>query len=225
MKTSRASRPVDRRRIRAIDKALRLAYGSPHHANKTDPLDELIFILLSQMTTSPSFCRVYDRLKRTYPTWDALAALPLARLKALIRDAGLTGQKAPRIKTILRTLAATYGRATLNPLRTMADAEAEAFLTSLPGVGTKTAKCVLMYSLGRQVLPVDTHVWRVARRLGLVDAKVPYAKVHEALEAAVPPRLRYTLHVNALAHGRKVCLAVRPRCGACPLRRSCPSRQ
>jgi endonuclease III len=207
--------------VRAIDRALRSAYGSPHHNNKTDPLDELVFILLSQMTTGPSFCRVYDRLKTAYPSWDQVAALPLKRLKAAIKDAGLSGQKAPRIKAILRKLVACFGSASLDALQAMTNSEAEAFLTSFPGIGTKTAKCILMYSLGREVLPVDTHVWRVAHRLGLIDASIPYTRVHDALERVVPPPLRYSIHVNAVAHGRKVCLALRPRCDACPLRRLC----
>jgi endonuclease III len=198
------------------------AYGSPRHDNKADPLDELVFILLSQMTTGPSFNRVYDRIKAESPTWNALADMPLAGLKALIKDAGLSGQKAPRLQAIFRKLKADFGSVTLTPLAGMTDAGAEAYLTSLPGVGVKTAKCILMYSLGRQVLPLDTHVWRVTKRLGLVADTVPYPKAHAAAEAAVSPADRYSLHVNGLAHGRAVCLALRPRCGQCQLLRLCP---
>jgi endonuclease III len=200
---------------------LHAAYGSPRHGNKDDPLDELVFILLSQMTTQPSFNRVFDRLKTACPRWETLLGIPLARLKAIIKDAGLSGQKAPRLKVIFRKLKKDFGSVTLQPLAAMTDQGAEDYLTSLPGVGIKTAKCILMYSLGRQVLPVDTHVWRVTRRLGLVSTSVPYAGVHKSLEAIVPPESRYSFHVNSIAHGRSLCLALRPKCSACPLRRIC----
>jgi len=209
---------------RAHRAALLLAqrYGSPRHRNKADPLDELVFILLSQMTTAPSFGRVYERLKESTGGWAHVRRMPLRRLKSLIKDAGLSRQKAPRIKAILKKVAADFGKLSLAPLRRMEDAAAERYLTALPGVGVKTAKCVMMYSLGREVLPVDTHVWRVARRLGLVSGAVPYARVHGALEAVVAPGDRYAFHVNAISHGRAVCTALRPKCRTCPLRRFCP---
>jgi endonuclease III len=217
-----ADRVALRRKAHRVAKLLHAAYGSPRHGNKDDALDELVFILLSQMTTGPSFNRVYDRVKAEYPTWDPLAEIPLTRLKALIKDAGLSGQKAPGLKAALQKLKRDFGAVTLAPLSEMTDAEAERYLTSLPRVGVKTAKCILMYALGRQVLPVDTHVWRVTRRLGLVGEEVPYSKVHDALEGVVRPADRYSIHVNGLAHGRALCVALRPRCAACPLRRLCP---
>jgi endonuclease III len=182
----------------------------------------LIFILLSQMTTGPSFNRVYHRVKATYPNWESFLAMPLEDIKAVIKDAGLSGQKAPGLQAILQKIKDDFGAVTLQPLADMTDQDAERYLTSLPRVGTKTAKCVLMYALGRQVLPVDTHVWRVTRRLGLVSEDVPYTKVHEAVEAVVRPGDRYSIHVNGVAHGRALCLALRPRCASCPLRRICP---
>jgi endonuclease III len=216
------SKATLRRRVSRIARILHITYGSPRHDNKDDPLDELVFILLSQMTTGPSFNRVYRRVKSTYPTWEPFLTMPLAELITAIKDAGLSGQKAPRIQTIFRKLKQDFGAVTLAPLVEMTEAEAEHYLTALPGIGVKTAKCVLMYSLGLQVLPVDTHVWRVTRRLGLVGDDVPYTKVHDALEAVVPPAERYSVHVNGIAHGRAACLALRPRCASCPLRRMCP---
>lgn len=174
------------------------------------------------MTTGPSFNRVYDRVKAAYPSWDPFLAMPLAEVKDVIKDAGLSGQKAPGLKAIFQKLKDDFGAVTLAPLADMTDAEAERYLTSLPRVGIKTAKCILMYSLGRQVLPVDTHVWRVTRRLGLVGEGVPYTKVHDALEAVVPPADRYSIHVNGVSHGRAVCIALRPRCAICPLKKVCP---
>lgn len=221
-----AAEAVDRAvlRRRAHRAALLLAqrYGSPRHGNKADPLDELVFIVLSQMTTAPSFGRVYERLKAASGGWAHVRRMPLRRLKSLIKGAGLSHQKAPRIKAILSKVAADFGRPSLGPLRRMDDAAVERYLTALPGVGVKTAKCVMMYSLGREVLPVDTHVWRVARRLGLVGGAVPYPRVHGALEAVVAPADRYAFHVNAVSHGRTVCTALRPKCRTCPLRQICP---
>lgn len=184
-------------------------------------MDELIFILLSQMTTHQSYERVFDRLKAKAPTWDVVAGMPLRRLKGLIKDAGLSNQKAPRIKTILRRIRADFAEFSLSQLAGLETPEAERYLTSLPGVSMKTAKCVLMYSLGREVLPVDTHVLRVSRRLGFTDQKVIGARAHRDLEALVPPEFRYSFHVNAIAHGRLRCLAQNPRCGACVLKSIC----
>ncbi len=211
-----------RRRAHLAVRILSQAYGSPRHGNKRDPLDELVFIVLSQMTTAPSFQRVYDRLKATTGGWARVGRMALRQLKSVIKDAGLSDQKAPRIKAMLRRVEADFGRPTLSPLRRMDDAAVERYLTALPGVGVKTAKCVMMYSLGREVLPVDTHVWRVASRLGLVGGTVPYSRVHGALETVVAPADRYAFHVNALSHGRVICTASRPKCRDCPLRRLCP---
>jgi endonuclease-3 len=210
-----------RRRASRATTILREHYGSPRHDNKDDPLDEVVFIVLSQMTTHHSFGRVFKRLKEVAPSWDEVLRMPLEDLVAVIADAGLSNQKAPRIREILRRTLADFGSVTLEPLRAMSDQEAERYLCSLPGVGTKTAKCVMMYALGRPVLPVDTHVWRLARRLDLVGDDVPYGRVHAALEDVVAGPDRYAFHVNAIAHGRVRCLPRRPRCDRCPLLQLC----
>ncbi len=200
-------------------------YGSPRLNNKDDPLDELVFIILSQMTTGPSYERVFERLKAGVDGWDSLDLVPITQIQSLIADAGLANQKAPRLAAIAARLRADFGKVSLGPLRAMADGVAEDYLTSLPGVGTKTAKCVLMYSLGRKVLPIDTHVERISRRLGLIGEAVSLASRHPVLEAVVAPEDRYDFHVNALAHGRAVCSALRPKCVRCVLNDICPSRQ
>ncbi len=210
-----------RRKASRITKVLHKHYGSPRHNNKDDPLDELIFIMLSLMTTSQSCNRVFDKLKRSFSNWDELLQGSLSDLIRIIRRAGLSRQKAPRIRAILSKLKHDFGSATLEPLRSMGSNDVEGYLTSLPGVGTKTAKCVMMYSLGRKVLPVDTHVWRVARRVGLVKEAVRYERVHEELERVVQPKDRHSFHVNAVAHGRSLCTAARPRCGECPILELC----
>ncbi|WP_294314032.1 hypothetical protein [uncultured Sphingomonas sp.] len=201
---------------------LKERYGSPRLNNKDDPLDELFFILLSQMTTGPSYERVFDRLKSKVADWAELLTMDVSALSGLIADAGLANQKAPRMLAVAKRLQEDFGRVSLDPLRDLTDGEAEAFLTTLPGVGVKTAKCVLMYSLGRAVLPVDTHVARVSRRLDLVPAR-PAAQFHSMLEEAVPAECRYDYHVNALVHGRAVCRSTAPKCGECPVRSLCPS--
>jgi endonuclease-3 len=219
--------PTAKRLARLRDKAhlvsdrLDSIYGSPRHNNKDDPLDEVIFIILSQMTTTKSFNRVYDHLKASIGSWSGLLKVPLRKTKSLIKDAGLSNQKGPRIKAILRMVKEKFGRVSLNGLSSLSDGEAEAFLTSLPGVGQKTAKCVLMYSLGRPVLPVDTNVARLASRLGLIPRKVSQGGIHIALERVVRPEDRYSFHVNGLAHGQRVCRAVYPKCGVCVLSRMC----
>lgn len=210
-----------RRRAALIAERLHDAYGSPTHGNKSDPLDELVFIVLSQMTTHQSFNRVFDRLKARVPGWEQVMTMQQRTLQALIKDAGLSRQKAPRIQALIRRVVGDYGRADLSTLRDMSSRAAEKYLCSLPGVGLKTAKCVLMYSLSRPVLPVDTHVWRVSRRLGLVDVDVQYEDVHQELERAVPPRARFRLHVNAIVHGREVCKAKRPQCSQCVVKELC----
>jgi len=207
-----------RRKAHRATMKLREVYGTPDLGNKRDPLDELVFIVLSQMTTGPSFSRVFDRLKEA-ASWETVLEARLPRLKALIRDAGLSGQKAPRIRAILRKIKRDFGEVRLDAIRGWPDDEVTRYLTSLPGVGVKSAKCVMMYSLGREVLPVDTHVWRVARRLGLVDPAVPYSRIHDTLERVVPKADRYAFHVNAVVHGRRRCFALRPRCQGCPLGR------
>ena len=200
---------------------MRARYGSPLLNNKLDPLDELVFIILSQMTTSPSYERVFDRLKCAMPEWRTLTKTSISDLASLIADAGLSGQRAHRLKLIATRLAQDFCEVSLAKLVDYDDETAQGYLTSLPGVGIKTAKCVMMYSLGRQVLPVDTHTARVANRLGLVAAGSP-AAIDRELSVVVPPALRFDFHVNAVAHGRAVCRAVTPKCDECVLSSLCP---
>jgi endonuclease III len=207
-----------------VTRRLSSLYGSPRLNNKDDPLDELVFIILSQMTTGPSYERVFEKLRAAVNGWRDLDGITEDQLRALIADAGLSNQKAPRIAAIARRLRTDFGDVTLEPLAGMADIEAEAYLTSLPGVGTKTAKCVMMYSLGREVLPIDTHVGRVARRLGLLSAGSS-GRQHGDLEGVVRPADRYDFHVNVLVHGRAICTALRPQCVRCVLTDLCPSAQ
>jgi endonuclease III len=197
-----------------ICEALERVYSNPRHVNKSDPLDELVYIILSTATPEATYCRTYDALKDAFPQWEAITPDDLPAIEAILAPAGLGKLKAGRLVSIMDRLRRTYGRATLDPLGQMPDDDAEDFLKSLPGVSAKVAKCVLMYSLGRQVLPVDVHVHRVATRLGFRTKKRPDTS-QDLIESVVPPALRYGFHVNSIAHGRAVCLPQRPRCDAC----------
>lgn len=173
------------------------------------------------MTTGPSYERVFERLRQAVPSWDDLFGMHTSDLAEVIAEAGLVNQKAPRFIAIARKLKDDFGRVTLSPLVSCEDQDVERYLTMLPGVGVKTAKCVMMYAMGRSVLPVDTHVARVATRLGLLDAEVSLGRRHDALEAVVAPAYRYDFHVNAISHGRAVCRAGLPRCDFCQARSLC----
>lgn len=204
-----------------ITEKLESIYKSPCHGNKSNPLDELIYIILSIQTTSPSYQRVYKKLKSHVGSWKNIQAIKLTTLKSIIKDAGLSNQKAPRIKQIINRLISDFGKPSLNDLKDFPDDEIEKYLMSLPGVGIKTAKCVMMYSFSREVLPVDTHIMRVSKRLGLVHQDTRYSKIHEQLENIVSPGNRYSFHVNVLAHGQTICSAKDPKCIECCIRRTC----
>lgn len=197
-------------------------YGSPTLdplplGNKPDPLDELIYILLT-VQTQHGVDAVFDTLKQRFMDWDAALRARETTLARLLAPLGLSGQRSRRLRVILRQLRTDFGSCTLDPLRSMSDEDAEAYLRSLPGVGPKVARCVLMYSLRRDLLPVDAHVYRVSRRLGLLEESVPYGRAHDAIHEVVPPQHRYSLHVNMVRLGRDLCDAKRPRCEDCPLR-------
>ena len=210
-----------RRRASRCVERLKTRYGSPRLNNKQEPLDELVFIVLSQMTTSPSYERVFERLKAAVPEWGILTEVSVSTVTSLIADAGLSNQRAVRLKLIADRLSRDFGEVSLAGLAGYDDETVQRYLTSLPGVGVKTAKCVMMYSMGRQVLPVDTHTGRVAVRLGLVS-EGSAVMIDRSLSAVVPADRRFDFHVNAVAHGRATCRALKPRCDDCVLPSLCP---
>lgn len=211
------------RRVREIERRLRAAYGQPRHFNPDDPLDDLIFLVLSRMTQEVKYVRTYSRLRDSLSTWYAVRDAPPDELEALIHEAGLAPTKADQIQAILAAIEEKEGSLSLQRLRSVSDDEVERYLTSLPGVARKTALCVMLYSLGCHVLPVDTHVWRVAQRLALAPAGEWSEGRGRALEAAIPRGLRGSLHKTMIAHGRQVCRARVPDCGSCPLLDLCPA--
>ena len=208
--------------IAAVERRLRAVYGQPRHLNKRDPLAELVFILLSTQTREREYQRTFAALWTKYRSWDRVRRADPRELEALIRFGGFARRKVALLQHLLERVRADHGSTSLRWLRRRSTDDALAYLTSLPGVGLKTARCVLMYALERPVLAVDTHVWRIAKRLGWVDGgKHPDDRRSGQLEAAIPPALRYSLHVTMVAHGRLVCRA-RPACDRCALNDLCP---
>jgi len=196
------------------------AYGAPARP-RLDPLSELVSTILSQNTSDVNRDRAFERLRERFPTWEAVRDARARDIVQAIRSAGLSQQKAPRIQEALRTITRERGKLSLDFLAAMPVEEAKTWLTHLNGVGPKTAAIILLFSLDRPAFPVDTHIHRVTRRLGLLDPKVSAEKAHAILEALVPDKLYYPFHVNLIRHGREVCQARRPRCEVCSLRRSC----
>ncbi len=217
-----ATRRDGRARVRVVADRLRRRYGrpvAPRHA----PLDVLIGTVLSQHTTERTAHRAFRELRRQFPRWADTVHVPHDAIAAAIRESGLAHVKAARIRGILHALAEQFGRPTLAPLRQMSTEPAMKLLTALPGVGSKTAACVLLFGFGRDVCPVDTHVHRLARRLGWVGSGASAAAAQQWIAAHVPQRRAGELHLNLIRLGREVCRAVRPRCGQCPLAEICPS--
>jgi endonuclease III len=214
-----------RQRIRLLDIEGRLDeyYGRPVWAPRYAPVDELVYTVLSQNTADVNTLRTFAALKARYPDWSATRDAPVEEVVATIGLGGLAATKGPRIQQILRTLSQRSGTPDLSELADMSDGQALSHLQAMPGVGPKTAACVLMFALDRPVMPVDTHVYRVARRLGLLAPEVNVARAHQVLTELAPADDVYAVHVNFVTHGRRICHARRPECGRCPLRDLCPS--
>jgi endonuclease-3 len=210
-------------RVAWIYERLAEAYGVPEWRPNGDPLGELIATILSQHTSDVNSERAYKALRERFPMWVEARDAPVEEVAASIRSGGLAEVKAERIQNILHLLTKRLGGAplTLDFLADQSMDEADAYLRSLPGVGPKTAACVLLFALGKPAFPVDTHVWRVTRRLGLIGAKVSADAAHDALERMIPPAWRYAMHINLIRHGRRICAAQRPACERCPLRAGC----
>ncbi|HEY7660685.1 MAG TPA: endonuclease III [Actinomycetota bacterium] len=213
---------LDGRRVRAIERRLRRHYGDLAPPRVTDPLDELILTVLSQHTSDLNAERAFASLRARFPTWDEVATAPTSEVAEAIRSGGLANTKAPRIQAILEEIRAREGASSLSDLRTMPDQEVVAYLASLPGVGPKTVAVVMAFALGRDAIPVDTHVHRVATRLGLVPA-TSAQRAQRLLEDGLAPDLKVPLHVGLIRLGREICKAGRPRCEDCVLFELCPT--
>ncbi|MCS7040782.1 MAG: endonuclease III [Anaerolineae bacterium] len=208
--------------IAAVHHRLAAAYGlpirQPHHE---DPVAGLILTILSQNTNDRNADRAFAALRAAYPDWQAVMRAPTAELAAVIRSAGLAAQKAPRIQKLLRRLYEEQGHFDLSHLAALPVGEARRWLTRFEGVGHKTASVLLLFAFGQPAFPVDTHVHRVTRRLGLAPEQATPDRVMALVEAHAPPDWFYPLHLNLIRHGRQVCQARRPRCEACVLTDLC----
>ena len=221
--TEPASPAVLRRRIRTVLRRLQGRYGELLPPRRADPLDELILTVLSQHTSDVNAARAYASLRARFPTWGAVVRARTLEVADAIRSGGLADTKAPRIQAILREIRDRRGSFDLTYLVDLPDEEARSELTSLPGIGPKSAAVVLSFSLGRDAMPVDTHVHRVAKRLGLVPPTSSAERADRVLHELVPDGQRTPLHVALIRLGREICKAPIPRCGMCPLNDLCPT--
>ncbi|MEO6060295.1 MAG: endonuclease III [Candidatus Limnocylindria bacterium] len=236
MTRAAAARPRPRpRRLAADRRARRLLaetvldrlgerYQHPRWSGpRLDAAAELVLTILSQNTADTNSFRAFTALRERYPSWDAVLAAPTDELIDVIRPGGLAPTKAPRIQAVLAEVhAETGGTWDLTFLGEWALEAARDWLVSLPGIGRKTAAIILLFNFGRPALPVDTHVHRVALRLGLIPPKTDVERAHDLLEAALQPDEMYPFHVELIRHGRDTCRAPRPICGLCPLTDLCP---
>ncbi len=206
-----------------IVERLEAAYGTVPLRPHSDPIAELVLTLLSQNTSDSNSGRAFIRLQNDFPGWQSIVDADVKAIERSIQPGGLAPTKAPRLQAILREVWARRQSFDLTFLRDLPLEDARAWLRSLPGVGPKTAACVLLFALGRPALPVDTHVHRVAKRLGLVPDKSTAEQAHPLLEAMVQPSDVYAFHIQLIKHGRRTCTAQRPKCGECVLADRCPS--
>ena len=212
------------RRVRAVRDRLRLVYGVPLAEPHGHPIAELILTVLSQSTNDRNRDVAYLALRERFPNWVAVRDAPVDEIEAAIRPGGISKVKSVRIKAILQAISETSedGELSLDWLPGRSVEEAQRYLTSLPGVGRKTAACVLLFAFGMRDVPVDTHVSRVSTRLGLLRPRAPFEEQHDVMLAFTPPGQELELHLNLLRHGRRTCHARRPACDECALARMCP---
>ena len=209
-------------RIATAIGALEKAYGAKVRRRLDDPLESLIRTVLSQNTNDVNRDRAYDTMRERFPTWDAVMRAPTRKLADAIRVGGIANVKSGRIQRILRLIDDRFGTLDLTVLRQQTPDEAAAILGGFDGVGPKTVKCVQVFALGQDVFPVDTHIFRLSKRMGFIAPKATREHAHEVMGRLVPPEKMYSFHLNMIEHGRRVCTARRAMCPDCPVRRSCP---
>lgn len=204
---------------------LRDKYRDFNHNNKKNPLNELFYILLSIRTTEKIAVDVYRIFKNYYPRNQLLMDASSGEITKVIEKGGFENKRAIMIKRIIEILVEKFKKPTLAPLKKLTDRECERFLVSLPGIGKKATRCIMMYSFNRKVFPVDSNCWRIGKRLGLVDWKksdeVYNEKDMDLLQDKIPPEIRYSLHVNIVSLGRRICTAINPKCEECPIFKFC----
>jgi endonuclease-3 len=215
-------RRPSRARVARIRERLAEVYGVPVADPHGDAMAELVLTVLSQSTNDRNRDVAYLRLRERFPSWEAVRDAPLEEVEEAIRPGGISKVKSARIQAILEAMGDPLD---LGWMRSAPVEESQRYLCALPGVGRKTAACVLLFSFGLRDVPVDTHVSRVGTRLALLRPKAPFEELHDEMLAITPPGAELEFHVNLLRHGRRTCHAQRPACRECALRRMCPSRQ
>ncbi len=209
--------------IRAIDKRLNRIYHSPRLGNLSNPTDELFYILLSKKTPAKRYRRVFVEMRRSYKPWELLLDANRREIEQLLKPLGFSKVRAGQILKIARQLDAEFGRVSLLPLRGRTKEETKSYLKSLPGVGEKSARCVMMFSMNFDISPMDTHTTRVLRRLGLLPHDCVPAASHVLMDKRLPRGMSRRLHVNLISHGRAICRTQRPRCTTCCFLKRCYS--
>lgn len=204
-----------------VSRILREVYGPITWTEGQPAIDELVSCILSQNTNDRNRDRGFQALRERFPTWQAVAEAPPEQLIDAIRPAGLANQKGPRIQRALRQIYEERGEYDIDFLKDMPVDEARDWLVNMDGIGPKTAAIVLCFSFNRPAFPVDTHVYRVTRRIGFLPEKTTYEKAHRLMEAIVPPEDHFGFHIQLIWHGRETCNARTPHCERCPLTAYC----
>ena len=209
------------RKISAVRKLLRRRFGRLKFRTGKDPVGELVKTILSQNTSDVTSFRAFDNLKKRFRSWERLRKADVSAIRREIKIAGLSNIKAPRIKEALNEIVRRRGSLELDFLERLSTKEGYAFLRSIRGVGPKTAAIVLLFSFNRPVMPVDTHIFRVMKRLGFIGDKMAREKAQEYLTAVSPGNAIKEFHVHLIMHGRRICTARNPECPICGLKMLC----
>ena len=213
---------TDEKPVQHIIRNLERTYGVPENRHDGgDPLDMLVQIILSQATTDTNSARTFAALKRRFPTWDAVLRAREATLRETIRAGGLANQKSAVIRDLLRQIKAARGSFDLSFLRDLSGEEAARYLAQFRGIGPKTAACTLLFACGKDLFPLDTHIFRILRRVGLIPEKCTDRRAHEIMNRIVPSGKFYSFHVNLIRHGRQLCRPREPLCERCPIVEYC----
>jgi endonuclease-3 len=207
----------ERPEIEYILQNLRAVYGVPEPERGLGPLDVLIETILSQSTTNTNSRRAFESLKRRFPDWERARRACASSIEEAIRSGGLARQKSVRIKRLLNDLFERRGSLDLSFLCRAPLEEAREFLASFKGVGPKTAACTLLFACRRPVFPIDTHIFRIARRLALIPERCSDEEAHRLMEELLPADRYYEAHINLIRHGRRVCRPQSPLCDDCCL--------
>jgi endonuclease-3 len=210
-----------RQQLHYVTQNLEAVYGIPRNDSTDDPLAELIGTILSQATTNQNSHRTFANLRASFKDWEAVRRAKPEQIEAAIRLGGLAQVKSIVIKRLLNEIKTRVGKLDLSFLHSAPVAEAQAFLTSLKGVGPKTAACVLLFACKQPVFPMDTHIFRIARRLGVIPEKGSDVRAHQLMEQLIPENKHYSLHINMISHGRRVCQPRQPKCEKCCLIEHC----